>query len=73
MEDKKQNVHVHVDTLENAALATAVNSCEKVDVPVRTPVELLVAHEVPQVDVLDDSTGVILSLPGNLTCQINSC
>ena len=54
-------------TLENAALPTAVNPREKVDVPVRTPVELLVAHEVPQLEALDDPEGVILLLPRNLT------
>ena len=63
-------------TLENAAFPTTVNSRQKVDVPVGCPVKLLVAHEVLQVDVSDDTTGVFTrtttsttssSPPGNLT------
>ena len=70
---KKFNVF-KVLTLENAAFSTSVVSRQKVDVPVRRPVKLLVAHEVLQMDMLDDPTSVftqISSLPGNLTDQFN--
>ena len=64
-----------MNTLENAALAAAVNSSQEVDVLVGTPVEHLVTHEVLQVDVLDDPGGLVslcLSLPGNLTEENNT-
>ena len=59
--------------MENAALSAAVDSRQEVDILAWTPVELLVAHEVLQVDVEDDPGGVVgLSLSGNLTDENNT-
>ena len=59
--------------MENAALSAAVDSRQEVDVLAWTPVKLLVAHEVLQVDVEDDPGGVVgLSLSGNLTDENNT-
>ena len=72
-EDEENNVFKDL-TLENAAFSASVVSRQKVDVSVRRPVKLLVAHEVLQMDMLDDPTSVftqISSLPGNLTDQFN--